>query len=135
MKENKRQKNINRIRWIARVLSFLILMLTVTLLISSALAAERESLSLVYWLLLGLWCLSAACLMAAWRWELIGSILAVIALISRELVILYLSGQILVDFWQVWLPILFPAGLFLLAWDQERQMLKDQTPRTPREMY
>ncbi len=115
MKENHRSKNIKRIRGIARFLSIVIFILTITLLVSSALAAPGENLSLVYWLLLGLWCLSALCLVAAWRWELVGSILAVTALVSREMVYMSLSGKILVDFWQVWLPILFPAALFILA--------------------
>lgn len=135
MKENHRDKQIKRIRWIARILSILILLLTITLLISSALASNTENLSLVYWLLLGLWCLSAVCLVSAWRWELIGSILAVTALVSRELVYLYLSGQLLVDFWQVWLPILFPAALFILAWDLERKAINAQIPKTPHEVY
>jgi len=135
MKDNHRYKNIRRIRWIARILSILIVILSITLLVSSALAAKNENLSLLYWLLLGMWCLSALCLGVAWRWELVGSILAVTALVSRELIYLFLSGQILVDFWQVWLPILFPAALFILARAQERKLVKDQSPKTPREIY
>ena len=108
MKENHRSKNIKRIRWIARVLSIVILILTITLLVSSALAAAGENLSLVYWLLLSLWCLSAICLLAAWRWELVGSILAVTALISREMVYLSISGKILVDFWKFLLKAALP---------------------------
>lgn len=135
MKENQRYKNIKRIRWIARVLSIVILLFTITLLISSALAATSESLPLIYWLLLGMWCLSALCLGVAWRWELVGSILAIVTLVSREMVYLYLSGQILVDFWQVWMPILFPVALFILARELERKLIKDQRPKTPQEIY
>jgi len=98
MKNNQRYKNNKRIRWIARVLSIVILLLTIILLISSALAATSESLFLIYLLLLGMWCLSALCLGIASRWELVGSILAIVTLVSREMVYLLLSVQILDDF-------------------------------------
>jgi len=123
------------LRWMARIWSILVLIFTVVILISCGLEARVESLPLIYWLLLGLWCLSALGLATAWRWELIGAIIAVTALISREMVYLYLSGQVLVDFWMVWLPILIPAALFILAWVLDRKAIAAQTPRTPHEVY
>ncbi|MEA3326605.1 MAG: hypothetical protein U9R53_04775 [Chloroflexota bacterium] len=131
----RKGRQIRFLRWVARVWSIIVLIFTITLLVSTAMESGAESLHLTYWLLLGLWCFSTLGLAAAWRWELIGAIIAVTALISREMVYLYLSGQVLVDFGMVWLPILFPAALYILVWVLERRSIAAQKPRTPHEVY
>jgi len=131
----KKRRTLRILRWVARVWTIAVLIFTIALLVSTAMESGSDPLPLIYWLLLGLWCLSALGLATAWRWELIGAIIAVTALISREMVYLYLSGQVLVDFGMVWLPILFPAALFILAWVMERRVMKAQSPKTPHEIY
>lgn len=122
MKRNSPSKRIKLIRWMARIWSILVLIFAVMLVISSGLEARDEPLPLIFWLLLGLWCLATLGLVTAWHWELFGGIFALSALFSRELVYLSVSGHIFIDFGKVGLPILLPAVLFILAAVWERKI-------------
>jgi hypothetical protein len=80
-------------------------------------------------MLFGLWFAAVLSLLVSWRWEIVGSVLAITALISREMAVFYLSGEFLVGFWMVWLPVLPPAILFILAWREDRKLKEKQMPR------
>ena len=104
------------LRWVARVWSVFALLLALGMLVTSGLEARNEPLPLLFWILLTLWCAAVLGLLVAWRWELVGGMIALAAMVVRELVYFSHSGQAFVNFWMVWLPILMPAMLFILVW-------------------
>jgi len=125
----KSKRRIGLLRWVARVWSILALLFAVVLLIS-ILLADTSDLTGFYWVLFGLWFAAVLGVAAGWRWELGGPIVAITALVSREMVYYFLSGRILVDFWIVWLPVLPPAMLFIFIYRKEhpRRSEDDQYP-------
>jgi hypothetical protein len=125
----KQQKKIKIIRWIARIWSILAVLLAFVLLISTLMENGDEPPSTIFWMLFGLWFAAVLSLLVSWRWEIVGSVLAITALISREMAVFYLSGEFLVGFWMVWLPVLPPAILFILAWREDRKLKEKQMPR------
>jgi hypothetical protein len=125
----KQQKKIKIIRWIARIWSILAVLFAFVLLISTLMETGDEPPSTIFWMLFGLWFAAVLSLLISWRWEIVGSVLAITALISREMAVFYMSGEFLVGFWMVWLPILPPAILFILAWWEDRKPKEKQMPR------
>ena len=129
----KQEKKIKIIRWSARIWSILVLIFAIALLLSQLLAENSEGPTTLYWVLFGLWFFAVLGLVAGWRWEIAGAVIAITALISREMAVFYLSGEFLVGFWMVWLPILPPAILYILAWREDRKQKEDQIIRDIRE--
>lgn len=125
----KQRKKIKIIRWIARIWSILVLIFAIGLLLTQLLADDSEGSTTLYWVLFGLWFTAVLGLVAGWRWEIAGPVIAITALISREMAVFYLSGEFLVGFWMVWLPVLPPAILFIIAWREERKQKEAQMPR------
>jgi len=130
MKQDKKTKII---RWIARIWSILVLIFAIALLITQLFADSDETPTTLYWVLFGLWFTAVLGLVAGWRWEIAGSVIAITALISREMAVFYLSGEFLVGFWMVWLPIIPPAVLYILAWREENKRKKVQILQDIRE--
>ena len=125
----KTLKRIHILRWVARVWSILAFVLGVILLVSALVDQQTDPQSSIYWLLFGLWFASLLGLLAGWRWEMAGGVIALTSLISRELIYYFFSGQVLVSFWMVWLPILPPAVLFMETWRLENKLKESQFPR------
>jgi len=130
MKSNEKMlKRIHIMRWVARIWSILAFLFGVILLISVLVEQRAEPQSSIYWLLFGLWFASLLGLLAGWRWEMAGGVIALTSLISRELMFYFFSGQVLVSFWMVWLPILPAAVLFMETWRLENKLKESQFPR------
>lgn len=125
----KQQKKIKIIRWTARIWSLLVLIFAIAMLVTQLLADDSEGSSTLYWVLFGLWFFAVLGLIASWRWEIAGAVLAITALTSREMAVFYLSGEMLANFWMIWLPILPPAILYLLASQEDRKIKEAQRPR------
>ena len=129
----KQLKKIKILRWIARIWSVLVLIFAILLLLTQLLVDSGEAPTTLYWVLFGLWFIAVLGLMAGWRWEIAGSVIAITALISREMAVFYLSGDFLVGFWMVWLPIIPPAILYILTWREESKLKEAQIIRDIRE--
>src|SRR4030066_2020518 len=106
------------IRWIARIWSFLVFAVAI-LEIFVPDPNATEPVPLADWFLLSLWGVAILGVLVAWRWELVGGIITIASMFIRELVWIILKGQWLVNFLIVWLFVLPPAVLFLLAWGLE----------------
>jgi hypothetical protein len=108
------------IRWTARVWGILVFALALIIIFtpdpyaSGPVPAED-------WFLLSLWGLAIVGLLVAWRWELAGGILTIATMFIRELVWIILKGDWIVSFLIVWLLVVPPAILFLVAWDLDRK--------------
>jgi hypothetical protein len=120
-KQESVAKIIKTFRWIARIISILVLILAIGILLTPGTEVEGQTPTVAYWILLIMWCTGVLGLLLAWRWELVGAIIAIFALITRDMFYYSLSRQSFVDFGMVWLPILIPALLFLLAWWLEKR--------------
>jgi len=115
-KKKDHSKLIKILRWIARICSILALLLAIGILLTPGAASVDKDQVLVYWVLTGIWLVGVLGLLIAWRWELAGAIVALAALISRDMFYFSLSGKSFVDFKMIWLPIMIPALLFIVVW-------------------
>jgi hypothetical protein len=113
--------SVKVVRWIARLWSILIIIATLIIFLSPDSygngpipAVDKFLLSLILFALLGL--------LAAWRWELVGSIFTITVLFIRELAWVILKGNWLIGFLLLWLLIAPPAVMFLIAWNRERRI-------------
>ena len=129
----KQHKKIKIFRWTARIWSILVLIFAIVLLLTQLSADSGEAPTTLFWVLFGLWFFGVLGLVAGWRWEIAGAVIAITALISREMAVFYLSGEFLVGFWLVWLPIIPPAVLYILAWREESKQKEAQIIQEIRE--
>jgi hypothetical protein len=112
--------SVGIVRWIARIWSMLVLAFVLfRILIPDPYATEP--VPVVDWFLLSLWGVAVLGLLVAWRWELVGGIIAIVMMVMRELAWVILKGRWFVSFLIVWLFIVPPAILFLVAWGLERK--------------
>ena len=103
------------IRWIARIWSIPILIFAVLRTFAPDPYAT-EPVPAEDWFLLGLWGVAILGLLVAWRWELVGGIITIATMFFRELAWILLKGDWLVNFLIVWVAVVPPALLFLVAW-------------------
>jgi hypothetical protein len=109
-----------RIRWIARIWGILIFAFTmIRIFLPDPYATEPVPAS--DWFLLCLWGVAILGLLIAWRWELIGGIITIATMFIRELVWVILKGDWWVNFLILWVIVVPPAILFLVAWGLERK--------------
>ena len=111
------------IRWIARIWSILIFVVAL-LRIFVPDPSVTEPVPALDWFLLSLWGVAILGLLIAWRWELIGGIITIATMFFRELIWVMLKGDWLVNFLIIWLIVVPPAILFLVAWGLERKAKK-----------
>ena len=108
------------IRWIARIWSILIFVVTLLrIFVPDPYATEPVPAS--DWFLLSLWGVAILGLLIAWRWELIGGIITIATMFVRELIWVMLKGDWWVNFLIIWLFVVPPAILFLVAWGLEKK--------------
>jgi hypothetical protein len=108
------------IRWVARTWSILVFIFTLLRIITPDPYAT-EPVPVSDYFLLSLWGVSILGLLIAWHWELLGGIITIATMFVRELIWVVLKGNWWVNFLILWLIVLPPAILFLLAWRLERK--------------
>ena len=108
------------IRWIARIWSLLIAVGALVIAVTPDPYAT-EPISVRDAFLLSLWGVAILGLLIAWRWELVGALVAIATMLIRELAWVVLYGHWLVNFLIVWLLVVPPAVLFLAAWRLSRR--------------
>lgn len=108
------------LRWIARIWSLLILAFVVARIFMPDPYAT-EPVPPEDWFLLSLWGVAILFLLVAWRWELVGGILAIATMFVRELAWVLIKGQWFVGFLILWAAVVPPAILFLMAWGLDRR--------------
>jgi hypothetical protein len=113
-------RRANAFRWVARIWSATVLALAVVeILVPDAFSGEP--VPAVDWFLVSLWLIAILGLMLAWKWELFGASLALAGMVVREIAFYLLKGYWTPLFLIVWLLVIPPALLFLVAWGLERK--------------
>jgi hypothetical protein len=113
-------RSVRIVRWIARLWSLVILAFVVMMVVTPDPYAT-EPVPLEDWFLMGLWGLVLLWLLVAWRWELLGGILAIATMFVRELAWVLIKGNWFPGFFILWATFLPPAVLFLIAWGLARK--------------
>ena len=116
------RRNIKIIRWIARILSILVFVITLSILFTPDPYAT-EPVPAEDWFMLSLWGVAILGLVIAWRWEFVGGIITIATMFIRELAWIILKGPWMASFLIVWLFVVPPAILFLGAWRLERKAM------------
>jgi hypothetical protein len=116
-------RSIKIICWIARIWSILVFVVALMIIFSPDPYAT-EPVPVADWFLLSLWGVAVLGLLVAWRWELVGGIITIATMFIREMAWGILKGHWLVNFLIVWLFLVPPAILFLVAWRLERKAKK-----------
>lgn len=119
-KANDLPRSVSIIRWIARIWS-LVIFIVVLMFIFSPDEQATGPVPFEDWFLLSFWGVAVLGLLVAWRWELVGGIITIATMFLRELAWVILKGGWMVNFLMIWLFILPPAVLFIVAWDLERK--------------
>jgi len=113
-------RSIGVIRWIARIWSLLVFAVALLIVVTPDPYAT-EPVPLEDWFMLGLWGMAVLGLLIAWRWELVGGSITMATMVIREIAWLILKGDWLLNFLLIWLFVVPPAILFLVAWGLERR--------------
>ena len=108
-------RSVNIIRWLARVWSALVFAAALLRILTPDPYAT-EPVPAMDWFLLSLWGVAILGLLIAWRWELAGGIITIATMVFRELAWVILKGDWLVNFLIIWVLVVPPAILFLVAW-------------------
>jgi hypothetical protein len=111
------------IRWIARLWSLGIFVFALIRVFSPDPHATGEPLAFREIFMLSMWGLSIVGLMVAWIRELPGALIAIIGLFLRELLYLVLYKEWIVNFLLIWVVIIPPAILYLLAWKGSKKII------------
>lgn len=80
-----------------------------------------DPLPVTDFILLGLWGIVVLGLMVGWLWERAGAMIAIGALVLRDILYISLNGKWGTSFLLVWAAFLPPVILYLLAWRMERK--------------
>jgi len=107
-------RRVRIVRWIARVWTLPIFAFAILRILTPD-PSITEPVPLIDWFLLSLWGVAILGLAIAWRWETAGSIITIAAMICRELAWVLLRGPWIANFLIVWVVILPPEVLFLIA--------------------
>jgi hypothetical protein len=128
MNPAKTVKTVRIARWIARVWS-LVLFTFALIRVFTPDPNATEPVPALDWFLLSLLGLSILALMVAWRWELLGAAGAIALTIIRELAFLLLMrGRWFPGLLILWVAILPPAILYLVAWRLEKRTREEPAP-------
>jgi len=113
---------IKILRWIARIWGIIIALVVVMIAITPDPYAVRppSGIEIFY---LSLYAVSALGLLVAWKWELIGAIISIVAMLAQAISIsigegfaFYIKGIVLVE-----LVFFIPAILFIVCWTLSRR--------------
>jgi hypothetical protein len=119
-----KKKNISRkvliIRWVARIWSLVVLVIALLIAFSPDPYATGDPLPIRDWLFLSLWSLAIFGLLIAWFWELVGGIITITVMFLREIIWIIMTGRWMVNFLIVWVALVPPAILFIIAWRLEK---------------
>jgi hypothetical protein len=113
-------RSVKITRWIARIWSILVFSFALMVIFVPDPYAT-EPVPFADWFLLSLWGVAILGLLLAWRWELAGGIITIATMFFRELAWVILKGPWLVNFLIVWVLVVPPAILFIIAWGLQRR--------------
>ena len=115
------KKLLKTTRWIARIWSIIIFAF-VLLRIFTPDPNATEPVAAADWFLMGLWGVAILGLLVAWRWELMGGLITIFFMFTREIAWLSIKGNWMLSFLIVWFFVVPPAVLFIIASQLERKM-------------
>jgi hypothetical protein len=114
------------LRWVARVWSLLVVGFALLRVVTPD-PYVTEPVPAEDWFLLSLWGVAILGLLFALRWELAGASITIGTMLVRELAWVVLKGSWFPAFLLVWLMVVPPAALCLVASGSERKARKTST--------
>lgn len=111
----KKQSLSRILRWIARIWSLLLLIFALVRVFTPDPYAIRPITAFEVFLL-SFWGVAIIWLILGWKWERLGAYGAIITMILRELVYTITTGEWIINFLIIWVLIIPPAILYLLAY-------------------
>ncbi|MEW6094244.1 MAG: hypothetical protein AB1531_09795 [Chloroflexota bacterium] len=121
-------RSVPVIRWIARIWSGVVFALAILEIVYPDPYAT-EPVPAADWFLLSLWGVAILGLAAAWRWEAIGAMIAIVTMFLREAAFFLLKGFWHPAFLIIWILIVPPAIMFLAAWGLTRKVQRAGPPK------
>lgn len=117
----------NALRWTARIWSGVVFAIAI-LEIAFPDPYATEPVPAVDWFLLSLWGVAVLGLAVAWRREAIGATVTIAAMFVREMAFFLIKGFWHPAFLLVWVFVIPPAILFLVAWKLTKSAGKAALP-------
>jgi len=115
-------RSVKTIRWIARIWSALVVAFALWIFIPDS--SSSGPIAAVDKFLLSLLGLTLLGLLIAWRWEFAGGIFAIATMIIRKIAWIILKGNWEIGFLFLWIFLLPPALMFIIAWKSENKAKK-----------
>jgi hypothetical protein len=113
-------RKLKIIRWIARIWTIPVVILALL----AVLTSEQNTISdPEHWLssfFLVMWGIAVLGLVIGWRWELAGGLITIVTLVMRDTLYIIMGGTWVENILFVWVPLIPPAVLFLIAWRMEK---------------
>jgi len=116
MVKNTRSPKWLILHWVPRIWSVLLTIFALFIIFSPDPYATGDPIPATDIILLGLWGASIVGLLMGWFDERLGAFIAIGTLVIREVLFIIVEGRWYVNFLLIWLVILPPAALYLLAW-------------------
>ncbi len=112
--KNKTHLTVSIIRWTARGWSILALLVALMIIFTPDPYATSP-VPAIEWFILSLWGVAILGLLVAWRWEFLGGLITIGTMVFRELIFYIAMGYWIPAFLLVWILVIPPAILFILA--------------------
>jgi hypothetical protein len=113
-------RKLKIIRWVARIWTIPVVILALIAVLNPNPGATGEEVPWLSSFFLIMYAIAVLGLVIGWRWELVGGLLTIVTLVMRDTLYLIMLGNWVENLIFVWIPLVPPAVLFLLAWRMEK---------------
>jgi len=113
-------RKLKIIRWVARFWTIPVVILALIAVLNPNPGVTGEEVPWLSSFFLIMYAIAVLGLVIGWRWELAGGLLTIITLVMRDTLYLIMLGNWVENLIFVWIPLIPPAVLFLLAWRMEK---------------
>ena len=113
-------RKLKIIRWIARIWTIPVVILALVAVLTSKQNAISDPEHWLSSFFLVMWGIAVLGLVIGWRWELAGGLITIVTLVMRDTLYIIMGGTWVENILFVWVPLIPPAVLFLIAWRMEK---------------
>jgi len=116
----KTERKLKIIRWVARIWTIPVVILALVAVLTPGLNVNADPNQWLSSFFLVMWGIAVLGLVIGWRWELLGGLITIVTLVMRDTLYIIMGGTWVENILFVWLPLVPPAILFLIAWRMEK---------------
>jgi hypothetical protein len=116
----KPERKLKIIRWVARIWTIPVVILALVAVLTPDQNASGDPAHWLSSFFLVMYGIAAMGLVIGWRWELAGGLITIVTLVMRDTFYIIMGGTWVENILFVWVPLIPPAVMFLIAWRMEK---------------